>query len=1086
MNPRDIRLSKISIPEVTGVLPRETLFARLDRLRQKPLVWVHAPGGAGKTTLISSYLEARRLTGLWYQVDAGDTDPATFFYYLGLAGQKAAPRRKQPFPLMTPEYLRGLPEFSRNFFSQLFACIKPPAALVLDDLQEVPDSASLHTCLIDGLTRIPQGLTIILVSRSCPPPCYVKLLANRTMELLGWDDLRLTRKEFREIRCYWGCADSAQVDLDALYEKMDGWAAGLLLLLRSPEGQTLQKKSEWQQTPEEIFSYFAEQLFNRAESEVQSCLMHTAFLPEITLAMADEISGNGHFRTILKNLAHRNFFTTRRHEPTLTYEYHPLFRLFLKEMVSRHFQPSEILQLKLRSAHVLLVEDQAEEAADLYAGIQAWPDLTRLILTRAPSILQQGRFKTLLRWIGLLPAKVVQGHAWLLYWRAVASKPLNVFDSREDFARACYLFREAGQAEGTYLAWTGVVETFIYLWGNFRLLDPWLEVFDEIQREHPQFPTDEIRDRVTNAMFSALLWRHSNSPAMKIWARRAESLVRETSSPTIRLLAGSNLLKYYLWCCGDLSRAEIFIETLGEIDQKTTSPLAFLLSRVMLATCAWFRNDMASCLDMVEKGLAFARSSGIHLMDTALNAHAVYALLLTGERTEAKRYLKQMGQLTSEHSHIDVAHFHYLKVWLYLEEEKFPAALAHSRTVVEHINAAGTRQAMGFGQYTLGLALCETGDFAGARRAIDKGREYGRSMDNGYFEAFYLFARALLGLRQGKHAEATERVRTALAIARDNGYSTMPWIGWYRSAFTDLLQFAIDQDQERLYARRLVRAHRLIPKPGAGSAEHWPWPLKIFSLGPFTVLRDEQPLRFERKAQKRPMELLQALIAMGSQGVSQVHLEDALWPNAPGDSARSSFNMALHRLRKLIGADCLVLEKGKLSLDFRYCWSDLKQFEDNLGALEKLQTTGDQDMGKLCRLVEATMHLVRGPFLSQEQEHPWMFPLRDRLRQKLRRQVRGLGRSLGRQGYCHQAMTLYRKGIEIDPLAEEYYRSLMSCYSGQGRYPEALATYQECRETLIRKLRVAPGPATETLLQEIRNLDPTHVPQSCTTCHSDR
>ena len=97
-------MNKGARPIITKVFPRKRLFALLDRLRKQPVIWIAGPPGSGKTTLIGSYLEVRKIPCLWYQIDAGDKDPATFFYNLSLAAGRAVPRKRKPFPLLTPEY----------------------------------------------------------------------------------------------------------------------------------------------------------------------------------------------------------------------------------------------------------------------------------------------------------------------------------------------------------------------------------------------------------------------------------------------------------------------------------------------------------------------------------------------------------------------------------------------------------------------------------------------------------------------------------------------------------------------------------------------------------------------------------------------------------------------------------------------------------------------------------------------------------------------------------------------------------------------------------------------------------------------
>ena len=69
-------IAKITPPKTSGVFPRKRLFRLLDECRKSPVVWVSAPAGSGKTTLVASYLSDRKLQSIWYRVDEGDGDIA--------------------------------------------------------------------------------------------------------------------------------------------------------------------------------------------------------------------------------------------------------------------------------------------------------------------------------------------------------------------------------------------------------------------------------------------------------------------------------------------------------------------------------------------------------------------------------------------------------------------------------------------------------------------------------------------------------------------------------------------------------------------------------------------------------------------------------------------------------------------------------------------------------------------------------------------------------------------------------------------------------------------------------------------------
>jgi ATP/maltotriose-dependent transcriptional regulator MalT len=154
------QIAKLSRPRLFDAITRERLFELLDGYRRHPLVWVVALPGAGKTTLVATWLEARKLPGIWYQVDSGDADPATFFYYLRQAEQsrRGHEPRRVPLPSLTPEYLADLPGFTKRFFRELFDRLGSPAVVVLDNFQDADECSALPGIVACAVGEAPRGV----------------------------------------------------------------------------------------------------------------------------------------------------------------------------------------------------------------------------------------------------------------------------------------------------------------------------------------------------------------------------------------------------------------------------------------------------------------------------------------------------------------------------------------------------------------------------------------------------------------------------------------------------------------------------------------------------------------------------------------------------------------------------------------------------------------------------------------------------------------------------------------------------------------------------------------------------------------
>jgi DNA-binding SARP family transcriptional activator len=265
-----------------------------------------------------------------------------------------------------------------------------------------------------------------------------------------------------------------------------------------------------------------------------------------------------------------------------------------------------------------------------------------------------------------------------------------------------------------------------------------------------------------------------------------------------------------------------------------------------------------------------------------------------------------------------------------------------------------------------------------------------------------------------------------------------------------LLALALARGIEPAFVRELIRQRKLAPP--TPEAADWPWPLALRTLGPFVLLRDGEPVVSKGKAQKKPLELLKALVTHGGRGVDATMLTSLVWPDAEGDDAKTSFDSNLYRLRKLLDADgVLVLADGKLSLNPDLVWLDVWALEAAL------------DAGR----VEDALNLYRGHFRSLDAPLPWTLPARDRLQNKLVRAVLAAGEALERERQWSRARSLYQRALEVDNLAEAIYRRLMVCLREEGDPSGALRAYRRCRELLSIVLGRTPSPETEAVRQSL-------------------
>lgn len=899
-------LAKITRPKLSGIVKRERLFHLLDQGKQKPVVWVAAQAGSGKTTLVASWLDSRKLPCLWYQIDEGDADIGSFFYYMGMAAKNAAPRYKKSLPLLTPEYLQGIPVFTRRYFEELFSRIKSPSVVVLDNYQDAPLASSFHDMLAHGLDTIPEGITVVIQSRSAPPPQLSRLQANNKLHTIGWDDVCFTREESLALLDTQGHGKQSPETLNMLHDKTEGWAAGLILLAGSGTAASASKPLA-DMSANNLFDYFDSEIFRKSDTSIQDFLLKTSFLQKIYPAMAEKLAGNAMAGQILERMSRDHYFTQKYGQ---AYQYHPLFREFLLMHAHNTFSLDELSRIKRHAATLFAESGQIEDAALLFYEAREWEEFAGLILSQAQALVTQGRSKTLEEWISGIPKEFVGESPWLLYWLGRCRMLFNPYEGRDYLIRAFDMFKECKNLTGLLLSWAFIVDTILYGWGEKR--ERWIREFDEILAAHAALPSPDLEVRTTVSMFCLLMLWTTHRHDLAAWEKKVMALAYNCPNPRLKMQMHHLLVIYHLWI-GDFTKVGALLGSLQKPDSVAEDdPLPHLLWYDMNAQYAWVAADHERCFDAVRKGLQLAEKTGVHFIDAYLLKYGISAAVSLGYPEFAEEWLRMMSSKPLDNP-MTKSFYHYLSSLAAWKSGKIASSDEDGKIALGIVGDLDYRVGPFCCHVMRALTCHDGGQHNDAEHHLVKMREIAAGAN--YLEYITLLISA--GFSLNREQECIAMLRRAMELGARQGYMNFAW--WQPAVMSRLCAKALEYGIEVGYVQELIKKRALVPHDGA--KENWPYPIKIYTLRKFEIVKDGKLLEFSGKVQKKPLELLKLLIDCGGQ-TTEGYISDALWPEAGGDMAHNSFKMAVSRLRNLIGKESIKYQDGKISLNPNCCWVD--------------------------------------------------------------------------------------------------------------------------------------------------------------------
>jgi DNA-binding SARP family transcriptional activator len=558
--------------------------------------------------------------------------------------------------------------------------------------------------------------------------------------------------------------------------------------------------------------------------------------------------------------------------------------------------------------------------------------------------------------------------------------------------------------------------------------------------------------------------RQPGNPRLQGCVQRIFALLQVSGDVNLCVVAAMHLV-YYGASTGPI-----------EVGRRALPKLVALLGRpevsALNATWAWvvaswfhcLCHDARSCSAAYERVQRLSEEHGLPWVARLAIVNRMWLDLFRFDPVEGRKWVERAELAADPYHPWDLGTLHGARGWLALCEGKPDVALDRGLKAVDVFDEAGSAMQRVNFRILVVIAYFESGQLELARQWAEQMRDIAGAGITSFQLASVLIWEANIALAQGDRNLMLDRLRQALHIGKrsETGFIFYNWCGpWMPRLCSEALAAGVEVE----YVRELIREYEYLPP--SPFEPLWPWPVRVFTLGEFALMRCGQPVEFGRKAPRRVLAVMKYLIAHGGKAVPLRQLADALWPDAEGDAALKSLGVALARLRKLLGRhDALVVNDESVSIDMQRVWIDVRALEHLIAEADPAASEGDG--ARASEIAARLLSLYRGEFLASDRDEPWALRPRVRVRARFVRCLAQIGARLEASQRWNLAADCYRRGLEADDVAEEFYQGLMRCHRALAQPAQGIAVFERLRQTLSAALGLEPSPATQRLAQELQ------------------
>jgi LuxR family maltose regulon positive regulatory protein len=631
----------------TAVIPRVGLLERLDSGLNRKLTLLTAPTGFGKTTLISTWIASRDFPSAWVTLDENDNDPSRLWTYVvtALRTFDSGVGKSTLSALNAPQ----VPSFQALLTPLIndLARLSGPCVLVLEDFHSINSREISHSFSF-LIQNLPDNLHLVLITRNNPDLQLPLLRARNELLEIDTNDLRFSLQETESFLQMSTQTDIPSPAIASLFQKTEGWPAGLQLAALSLQNRNMEQVHEFVQSfsgsHRHIADYLIKEVFESQTETVRSFLLKTCFFKALTASLCDTISEINNSVALLESLERDNLFLVRfeRGGGQPWYRYNPLFAESIQFLARQQLDQAAIQTLVEKASGWYEYHGLLEDAIETALSAELFERAMRLI-EKYMEIHALREARTLNRWLEIIPYSHILQHPLICFTLAQ-----TILYTEDRFAPATAVKIEPylAAAESIWRAQENLAA--LGQLHSFRGNVTWWQ--GELQKAF-EYARQSVNELPENEVF----WR-GNSLLILSYEALNEGRVLDALDLTLEarallgaaqnifgVLAAIQLLGEVFYLQGDLEQAEqlnqqILVDAVGDESMLDDQGIACL----SLANIAYERNELEQADQFTRRALDLGKQRANEMLQVQATIRLAHIYSAKGDLSGAQELVKSM------------------------------------------------------------------------------------------------------------------------------------------------------------------------------------------------------------------------------------------------------------------------------------------------------------------------------------------------------------------------------------------------------------------------------------------------------------